>query len=1107
MQNNIDTLRRSMPKRVHGRGGGGGKGGGGSGGSATEDANTLRSNAVARLIDIISEGTIRGLVNGGKSIFLDETALIDSASAYNFSGASYVERLGTPDQVSVPGFTTSENSVEVNVEVVHDTPVIRTYSYPIDAARVIISIPRLTSQDTDDGDLHGTSVTVQIHKRKYGESSWKLVKNLEISGKCTATYQTSVRVELGEDSDWDIQVTRITEDSDSSALYNETWWALTTTIIDGKFTYPNTAYIAWKIDASQFGSSVPKRAYDCYGLIVKIPDNYNPTTRTYTGIWGGTFTTAWTDNPAWILYDLLTAKDYGLGNYITEDMIDRWSLYEIAQWCDELVDDGFGGTEPRCTFNYWINSSANALEVLQSVASCFQGLIYWASGQIFFAADMPGDPVKLVTPANVRDGSFTYEGISASARHSVCAVTWFDPDDFCNQAVELVEDSTLVAEMGWLLTNATAYGCTSRGQAHRYGKWVLDSEYHATETVSYEAAFDHLDVVPGQIISLADPAYAGVRNGGRILSFTSDPSTITVDRAVTIEEGVEYTLQVVVSDGTIDSKTVLTFSAGEYDTLTLDSDFAVAPLVGAMWILTSSNLAPRQFRVISVSESETPYFAVTALLHDPTKYDRIESDIQLEEPIYTKLTGVKPSPVINLQVSERLYSYGTAIKTAATISWSASGDIAKIRHYEVQYKRENGNWTSVPITTIPSCDISDCDMGNYSFRVRAVGLTYLPSTWTQLDQTLFGLDAAPSNVTGLNIQVLEKSSTLSWTDISDIDVVFYIVKWTAALVDPSWSSALTLVSKCYNAAVTVPTMAGTYMVKAVDIRGHESANAATITPTATSVLGFNAVEAVSDWPTWGGTKTDVVVSGTTLKLDTYITYTGQTTIMTESAEEITTEDGVSITEETPTEINNFKPFGSYYFLTNCDLGTAYTSRISAQLDVGAENAAYLLQDWTSLSEVASLSGADSSNWKVSLVLRYTSDDPEDPGATWSSWSELLIGDYDARAYEFGILLYSYQSNVTPVINDITVTIDMPDRTIGAESVSISDAGTAILFDGAFADIPAVGITGKNLSSGDKLEYVSGPSASGFTILFRNSSGAAVARTIDWIAHGYGRVSS
>lgn len=548
----------------------GSKSGGGKNGSTSNDKNTLRSRARVRLVDLISEGPIVGIVGETKGVFLDETAVQNEAGNFNIEGLTFEQRTGLPDQMHLTGMSAVETPIAVDTQVKKGTgPVIRTIvDSNVDAVRVIMKIPALF-HNTDKG-IKSTSVSYAIDVRAYGGDFVEKVVNNISNEKCTSPTQIAHRIPLpANGSPWDIRVRRITDDTNDDELQNDTYFDSIYQLIEGKFIYPNSAVVYLEADAEKFGSSVPQRAYRVRGLIVQVPSNYDPINRTYQGLWDGTFKNAWTNNPAWIFYDILTNDRYGLGEFVDASIIDKWSLYRIAQYCDELVPTGFTDVngnktyEPRYVYNGVLNSREEAFNVITNIASTFRGMAFWAIGQVFVSADIPADPLKIAAPANAVNGEFEYQGTSMKSRHSVALVAWNDPQDFYKPAVEVVINEEMLQRYGWRETTVQAYGCTSRGQAHRIGKWKLDIEQNETETIEYEAPWDHAEVRPGDIVAVSDPRKAQTRAGGRMVSCVNQDE-IVIDGDFTPSEGEDHNFMVVMPDGKIETRKIASF---DYETV------------------------------------------------------------------------------------------------------------------------------------------------------------------------------------------------------------------------------------------------------------------------------------------------------------------------------------------------------------------------------------------------------------------------------------------------------------------------------------------------------------------------------------------------------------
>lgn len=710
--------------------GGGGKGGGDSQRTPQEAPNTLRSTSKARLIDAIGEGEVVGLVNGLQSVYLDDTPLQDESGEFNFQGVTVHTRNGEPNQAHIPGFPAVETANDVSTEVTQEAPVVRTVgNLDADAVRVTVQLPALNEQNTTNGDLVGASATVAIDVRPNG-GAWVERKRDTIAGKTTSPYQRTYRIDLDGTGPWDVRLRRITADSDAVTLNNATYWATFTEVIDAKLSYPDTALVALEVDAQQFGNQIPARSYDVKGLILRVPDNYDPETRAYTGFWSGNFKLAWSDNPAWCYYDLATKTRYGaaLAN------VDKWALYQIAQYCDELVPDGFGGEEPRFTFNTVLASQEEAITALHTLASAFRGMTYWGTNTVMPVADMPADPVKLVTPANVKDGEFVYEGTGLKARHSVALVSYNDPNDNYRQQVEVVEDVVSIEQYGWRPLEINAVACTSRGQAHRLGKWTLASERAETETVSYRASVDHADVRPGDIISVSDPTTAGARLGGRIVA--TGTATLTLDKVPEEASGANWFLDVMLPNGGVERRAVAGFSG---DVVALANPLSSAPIMGAVWILSSQAVEPRRFRVLANIEESARVYHITALEHDPTKYGRIELGLDLPEPDYSLLPSGPVVAPYSITAQAFTYLAGGTEHQGLTISWTPSDDPRVLRYIVEVQGPSDLRWRTVYTETGTSVDLRDVEPGQWMIRVRGVTGIGTASPWVALTTNIGGL--------------------------------------------------------------------------------------------------------------------------------------------------------------------------------------------------------------------------------------------------------------------------------------------------------------------------------------------------------------------------------
>lgn len=747
----------------------GGKSGGGAARAAQEDPNSLQSQATARIVEVVSEGEIGGLVHGMQSVFLDDTPIENPDGSFNFSGIAVYEQLGLPDQDYIPGFTQTEATTSIDTKVtVLSGPVTRTISDPdVSLARVTIRIPSLYAQDTTNGDLRKTTVQFAIAVQHNG-GGFTTVVNKTFTEKTNSPYQCSfdVALPLGQ-GPHDIRVTRVTPDNVLASVSNDIYWDLLTEIVEAKFSYPDTAVYGLVVDARQFGSNIPTRSYEIYGLIVEVPTNYDPLTRVYTGIWDGTWKRAWTDNPAWVYRDLVVNRRYGCGSRIAPSALDKWSLYAIAQYNDELIDDGFGGTRPRYTCNCVIDTEVGAYDLLNSIASIFRGWAYWASGGIMVAQDRPEEPSVLVAPANVVNGLFEYSRVTdLDERRSVAIVYWNDPADGYRLKPEIVERPDLVRRFGWRPGESlTAFGCTDQSQARRMALWIFEDEGLSNTAATYHVGDDHSFVQPGQIATLADPMFVAARRGGRVRN--ASVASVTLDSPVTLASGAAYVLRATLPDGTVETRDVTT-SAGIATTLAVSPNWSTAPVPGAVWSLESDLVASRQFRVRNIQTDKPPY-QVDAVIHDPTKYARVEQSVNLQPVNYLDLPIGPLAAPSGITISEFLFNDGTSVIPSVQVSWRSAGD-PRIITYQAQYLPPGGNWTAFTDSIELSREVRGTSPGAWSFRVRGVDSLGRKTEWVEKSFMLDGSLAAIPNVTGLALVADNHAITpvLQWTPPSDI---------------------------------------------------------------------------------------------------------------------------------------------------------------------------------------------------------------------------------------------------------------------------------------------------------------------------------------------------
>lgn len=750
---------------------------------SVEAPDNLQSTAFARILDLVSEGEIRGLANGARSVFLGETPLYNADGSLNFSGVTLDVRNGSQDQLHIPGFPAVESEIGVGVELRSDQPYVRAVTnLQLSAVRVRMSVPRLAQTNTSNGDTNGYTVQYRIELATDG-GPYAQVLASAFSGKTTTKYERTHRVDLPPaNSGWQLRVVRTTPNSTSGTIADTTSIDAVTEVIDAKLRYPGSAIMGVQFDASQF-QSIPTRSFDLYGRIIRVPSNYDAENRVYAGVWDGIFKNAWTDNPAWIFYDLLLHFRYGLGHLLNAGQVDKWELYRIGQYCDQMVPDGKGGTEPRFTCNLYLTVRADALKVLQDLATTFRGMAYWAAGSVTAVADIPEDPVYTYSNANVIDGKFGYFGSAKKTRYTVALVSWNDPADFYRQKVEYVDDQAGITRYGIQQTEITATGCTSQAQAQRVGKWALLTNRLETESVGFSVGLDGTLARPGQIIRVADNDRAGRRIGGRLRSSTLDSLVLDADVAAYAGD----TITLIMPNGKAVSRVIkyagypltwdstgITWDNGnitldttgfpsEVQQVVLEEELEDLPPRHSMWAIDSPTLAVQQFRVMSVVEesSDTEIkFTVSAVRHNSSKYGAIDTGSKIERPPVTVIPPSVQSPPINVTVSnDHFVDQGSAI-SVMTIQWEKPESAIA---YEVYWRKNDGDWVFAGRTGTTSIDVSGIYAGRYVAKVRAINSLDIGSVFaTSVETVLNGKTTPPPTVSAFTAQSIVFGIKLKW---------------------------------------------------------------------------------------------------------------------------------------------------------------------------------------------------------------------------------------------------------------------------------------------------------------------------------------------------------
>lgn len=805
--------------------GAGGKKSSGSSRTPVEADDTVNSRAMASILDLLGEGVVGGLINGAKSIFIDGVALENEDGSFNYSGVTWDFRDGSQDQSPMPGFDFVETPKAVNTQLKTTNAVtVAIDNDDADRVRVIMKFPSLRSIDKKTGDTNGTSVQFKFQLANGNGSFYDVIATGEISSDVTLTakktgvYYRSYEIQLPKPGRaYKVRVLRLSADSNDQYLFNDTWVDSIGEIVDTPMNYPNSVLVGLKVNSEQFGSSMPSRSYLIRGLKIRVPSNYDENTNTYNGVWDGTFKLLSSSNPAWILFDLLTNARYGLGKFVSESMIDLGQLYQIGRYCDEEVDDGFGGKEKRFAINTQITSRQDAYRLIQDIAGAFRGMVFWAGGMVNIMQDSPSDPVMLFTNANVKDGLFTYKGSARKDRPSVALITYNNKQDGYKQNVEYVEDQEAMARYGERKTEAVAFGCTSRGQAHRVGLWLLYTARMESDMITFTAGLDASFLMPGETVLIQNKYRAGKRNSGRIVSFTKN--SITLDAPVSLKKSGSF-IRIINQEGKIVERDIN--ETGDHITkVTFKTALATAdqPVANGVWTITEPDLVPMRARVVAIAQGETPgSFDITVVQNNASKYQAIDNGATLVPENTTVLdpTYSKPS---NLVISEGTYlSSPGNLSVKLMLAWEG-----KSPEYWVSWRRSDegnvSNWQSARATEEQYEIVNVAENGRYDFQLYSVSFGGKKSEIITAVYQVKGTMTPPGAPTSLTAVGDYRNVVLNWVNPDSVDLA-------QINVYASKTNKLDTATLIAQAATTTFTHAGLgdnetwyYWIRAVNKRG------------------------------------------------------------------------------------------------------------------------------------------------------------------------------------------------------------------------------------------------------------------------------------------------
>lgn len=1130
-----------MSELIRGAGGGGGGGGGTTVVQQTvvaptrtpvRDPDTLASKQYATFVDLLSEGEIEGFPSAAaytrgtddynrallKDVFLNGTQILrqgadatnPQSADYNFQNVTLQARYGTQAQTYIPGFSDIERESSVQVKVEQATPITRTITdTTVDAVRVTITVPRL-EQYTDEGDVKGTSINLQI-RVQYNGGGYTTVIDDTIAGRTADQYQKDYKVSFTGAFPIDVRVVRITADSLDTNLLNDFYWSSYTEITEQKLKYPNSALVAMRLDAEQF-SSIPSRTYRVRGMKVQIPSNGTVDQITgaisYAGAWNGTFGAAvWTSDPAWILYALLTNTRWGLGDHITASQLDKFAFYSASQYASSSVDDGFGGTEPRFSCNALIQNQEEAYKLINDLCSVMRVMPYWSTGSLTISQDKPTDASYLFTLANVSADGFTYTGSDLKTRHTVAIISYLDLETQ-DIAYEVVEDKEAIAKYGVITTNIKAFACTSRGQAARLGEWLLYTEQYETEVVSFKTSVDAGVLVrPGQVIEIADPVKSGVRRGGRIAAATTTVITVDDTAETDLVTTGSATLSVILPDGTVETKAISSIAGAN---ITVSSAFSTAPNANSIWVLSNSNVETSTWRVLTISEIDRVQYEVTAIAYNASKYNYVERGFKLETRDITQLNEPRPAPT-NLSASETIYESNGQVRVKLIVSWSA---VVGVSEYRVQWRPVDGNWTTV---SVPRTDyeILDTTAQTYEIRVYSLNGARAPSiSPASLSFAAVGKTAVPGNVQNLTFEAISANSgRLRWNPTVDLDVKIggrvHIRHSNLTDGTATWANSVDLVEAKAGSATEaiIPLVEGEVLVKFEDDGGRQSATETSVIVDLPDTLGNLLVQSRredADVPPFQGSKTTVFYSEE---------YDALTLDGTGTIDSITDFDAITSFDI----LGDVASSGIYQFNSTLDLGSAYSLDLKRFFVTRAYFPSDLIDSRT--GEVDSWDdwdGTAAAGVNAKLYLRSTSDDPSGT-PTWSSWQEFVNGTFKGRGFQFKSELISNDIAQNILIDELGYEATFQRRQeqsvgsiasgAGAKTVTFDKpffTGTAAL-GGVNSSLPSVGITAQNMATGDYF-VVTSVSGTGFTVTFRNSAGTVIDRNFAWSTVGYGKAA-
>ena len=1082
-----------------------GSGGGGKGGNRhtpVEADDSLQSIQYASVTDVISEGQISGLDDGYKSIFLNGTPVQDANGNNNFEGYSIDIRTGTQNQSYIPALAANEieRSDIGSIPLTHGNVTIKSITNTTASrARVTIQIPTLRIIE-DDGDIIGHKVIIKI-RVQYNGGGYTTVVQDEIKGKSSNNYLRDYVFPLTGAFPVEIEVSRVSTDDANSRQSSLTNFVGLTEIIDEKLSYPNTALAHLRFDSRQF-SNIPSRKFLLRGILCQLPTNASVDTTThigrvtYSGIWDGTFGAAtWCNDPAWLLFALLTNKRWGVG--LETNTLDKFDFYTISKYCNQLVSDHKGGLEPRFALNTVLNTRKNIYDAIQQLTAIFRGMSYFGAGSVVVSQDAPADSQYIIGASNVIDGNFEYTGTSQKARHTTCTVAYQSYEKLGEVEFEYVEDVDAVSKYGVINKEIKSIGCYSQGQAHRLGLWTLKSEQFLTQTCTFSVSIDSgLILRPNMVIDIADKLKSGHRHTGRLRS-GSTTTDINIDSGqnISIDITKTPTISVLLPTGILETKPIQNIDTTNKK-VTVSSAFSQPPNAEGVYLMQSSEVQTQQYRIIDVTEQSQGIYAITALQYNNSIYEAVDEGEPITVRSITNLNAA-PSPVTDIEDREFLYSDGQGVFVGCDLSWQH--DRQRVTEFRVTYRIDNDNWATLS-TSSPSISLRQggnfgaLRAGNLQVQIQAFNYLGKGSVIAPHSVPLAGKTAAPENMLNLTMIPTNGLARLQWKQSTSLDVTvggLVRLRHSPLLSGVSWANSSSIHSDLTGNAkeAYADLKEGTYLAKFVDSGGRASVDAAYVEFTKPDLENLHNIN----------TQTE------------HTNFTGNNTNLTVNAGELLLDANGSVLHTT----------GEYFFANNpIILANIFSIQLQSLIKVraffpnsitinlmGLDYDANAAPNTTGFASLASFVGDTPNNCNAQLYLRTTQLDPNDSSfvnSNWTTWRPFNNAQFKARAYELKLQLSSGGDNTAQIaIEELSVSSDMPIRTINGSATSDVTQDYVVQFANKFAANPVIGITFSASATGEYYN-ITNTSSDSFSVSIYNASNSRQAKAFNWTATGYGK---